>query len=61
MTSGYSETSPNACDQQQVIVIISHQKMLANAKKRKVDAEGRDFKKIWTTKYIFTKVEGEYV
>lgn len=30
--------------------------MLAHAKKRKVDAEGRGFKKIWTTKYLFTEV-----
>lgn len=35
--------------------------MFANAKKRKVDAEGRGFKKIWTTKYSFTEVGGKPV
>lgn len=33
--------------------------MFANAKKRKVDAEGHGFKKIWTTKYLFTEIGGK--
>ena len=33
-------------------------KMSAHAKKRKVDAECRTFKQIWTTNFFFTKVKG---
>ena len=35
--------------------------MSAPAKKRKVDAEGRSFKQIWTTTLFFTEVKGKPV
>ncbi|KAF0042460.1 hypothetical protein F2P81_005992 [Scophthalmus maximus] len=35
--------------------------MSAYAKKRKVDAESRTFKQIWTTNFFFTKVKGKPV
>ncbi|KAJ4924254.1 hypothetical protein JOQ06_000494 [Pogonophryne albipinna] len=35
--------------------------MSAHAKKRKVDAESRTFKQIWTTNFFFTEVKGKPV
>lgn len=40
---------------------LKNAKMSAHAKKRKVDAESRTFKQIWTTNFFFTEVKGKPV
>ena len=60
-TSGYSERSPSACDLATSYCNGNPSKRSQMPKKRKVDAEDRGFKKIWTSKYLFTEVGGKLV